>query len=102
MDSTQLWLVAIIGFFVTIFLISVVKNYVNVDEERREFIQQTEKLKIEQSNIEDERKKLQREVTTEKEKLYAVCVGAYTYENAKAKCEELKKKGYSDTYLIPR
>ena len=40
--------------------------------------------------------------TTEKEKLYAVCVGAYTYENAKAKCEELKKKGYSDTYLIPR
>ena len=40
--------------------------------------------------------------TTEKEKLYAVCVGAYAYENAKAKCEELKKKGYPDTYLIPR
>lgn len=39
---------------------------------------------------------------TEKEKLFAVCVGAYTYENAKAKCEELKKKGYPDTYLIPR
>ena len=34
--------------------------------------------------------------------LYAVCVGAYSYSNAKAKVEELKSKGYVDTYLIPR
>ena len=39
---------------------------------------------------------------TTKEPLYAVCVGAYNYSNAKAKAEELKSKGYTDTYLIPR
>lgn len=35
-------------------------------------------------------------------KLYAVCVGAYGYENAKKYQQELIDKGYKDTYLIPR
>ena len=39
---------------------------------------------------------------TTKEPLYAVCVGAYSYSTAKSKVEELKSKGYTDTYLIPR
>ena len=39
---------------------------------------------------------------TTKEPLYAVCVGAYSYSTAKSKIEELKSKGYTDTYLIPR
>ena len=34
--------------------------------------------------------------------LYAICVGAYSYSTAKSKVEELKSKGYTDTYLIPR
>ena len=36
-------------------------------------------------------------------KLYAVCIGAYSDKSvADSKVEELKKKGYKDTYLIPR
>lgn len=35
-------------------------------------------------------------------KLWAVCLGAYAYNTAKAKVEEMKSKGYKDTYLIPR
>jgi N-acetylmuramoyl-L-alanine amidase len=35
-------------------------------------------------------------------KLYAVCVGAYSNENAKKMQQELINKGYKDTYLIPR
>ena len=35
--------------------------------------------------------------------LWAVCVGAYKDKNkANAIVEELKKKGYTSTYLIPR
>lgn len=34
--------------------------------------------------------------------LYAVCVGAYNYENANEMKDELIKKGYKDTYLIKR
>ena len=45
---------------------------------------------------------LNKEIQVPKEPLYAVCVGAYSYQNAQAKCEELKAKGYKDTYLIPR
>ena len=45
---------------------------------------------------------LNKEIQVPKETLYAVCVGAYSYQNAQAKCEELKAKGYIDTYLIPR
>lgn len=36
------------------------------------------------------------------DKLWAVCVGAYHYDNAKVKQQELINKGYKDTYLIPR
>ena len=35
-------------------------------------------------------------------KLYAVCIGAYNYDNAKKMQKELINKGYKDTYLIPR
>ena len=35
-------------------------------------------------------------------KLYAVCVGAYNYDNAKKMQQEMINKGYKDTYLIPR
>ena len=35
-------------------------------------------------------------------KLYAVCAGAYNYDNAKKMQQELINKGYKDTYLIPR
>lgn len=35
-------------------------------------------------------------------KLYAVCVTACQYENAKKMQQELIEKGYKDTYLIPR
>ena len=35
-------------------------------------------------------------------KLYAVCVTACEYENAKKMQQELINKGYKDTYLIPR
>ena len=35
-------------------------------------------------------------------KLYAVCTGAYNYDNAKKMQQELIGKGYKDTYLIPR
>ena len=35
-------------------------------------------------------------------KLYAVCTGAYNYDNAKKMQQELINKGYKDTYLIPR
>ena len=35
-------------------------------------------------------------------KLYAVCTGAYNYDNAKKMQQELISKGYKDTYLIPR
>jgi N-acetylmuramoyl-L-alanine amidase len=35
-------------------------------------------------------------------KLYAVCVGAYTQDNAKKMQQELISKGYKDAYLIPR
>ena len=35
-------------------------------------------------------------------KLYAVCIGAYSYDNAKKMQQKLISKGYKDTYLIPR
>jgi N-acetylmuramoyl-L-alanine amidase len=35
-------------------------------------------------------------------KLYAVCVGAYSYDNAKKIQQEVIKKGYKDAYLIAR
>lgn len=35
-------------------------------------------------------------------KLYAVCVGAYSYDNAKKIQQEVIKKGYKDAYLITR
>ena len=40
--------------------------------------------------------------STTDSKLYAVCVGAYSHDNAKKMQQELIKKGYKDTYLIPR
>lgn len=41
--------------------------------------------------------------TNSSEKLYAVCVGAWKdKDTANKKVEELKKKGYSDTYIIIR
>lgn len=40
--------------------------------------------------------------STQNNKLYAVCVGAYSNENAKKMQDELISKGYKDTYLIPR
>ena len=40
---------------------------------------------------------------TNNETLWAVCVGAYKDKNtANNLVEELKKKGYTSTYLIPR
>ena len=36
------------------------------------------------------------------EKLYAVCVGAYSKVNADRILLEVKSKGYKDAYLIPR
>ena len=45
---------------------------------------------------------LNKEIQVPRDQLYAVCVGAYTHSTAKAKVEELKAKGYIDTYLIPR
>ena len=42
-------------------------------------------------------------VSSTDKKLYAVCIGAYSDKSvADSKVEELKKKGYKDTYLIPR
>lgn len=41
-------------------------------------------------------------VNTSSDKLYAVCVGAYTQENAKKMQQELISKGYKDAYLISR
>ncbi len=40
--------------------------------------------------------------STSNDKLYAVCVGAYTQDNAKKMQQELISKGYKDAYLIPR
>lgn len=40
--------------------------------------------------------------SNEGKQLYAVCVGAYGYDTAKKMVEEMKSKGYSSTYLIPR
>ena len=40
--------------------------------------------------------------TTTNNILYAVCVTACEYENAKKLRQELVEKGYKDTYLIPR
>ena len=34
--------------------------------------------------------------------LYAVCVGAYSKANADKILKEVKDKGYSSAYLIPR
>lgn len=34
--------------------------------------------------------------------LYAVCIGAYEYDTAKKMEAEMKSKGYTSTYLIPR
>ena len=40
--------------------------------------------------------------TDSSEKLYAVCVGAYSKVNADRILLEVKSKGYKDAYLIPR
>ena len=41
--------------------------------------------------------------TQDNEILWAVCIGAWKDKNtASAKLEELKKKGYTSTFLIPR
>ena len=40
--------------------------------------------------------------TDSSEKLYAVCVGAYSKVNADRILIEVKSKGYKDAYLIPR
>lgn len=40
--------------------------------------------------------------TTNQDKLYAVCIGAYQYDTAKKMQEDARKKGYADAYLIPR
>ena len=40
--------------------------------------------------------------TSSSKGLYAVCIGAYEYENAKKIQQEAIAKGYKDAYLIPR
>lgn len=40
--------------------------------------------------------------TSTGKQLYAVCIGAYEYNTAKKMEAEMKSKGYTSTYLIPR
>lgn len=40
--------------------------------------------------------------TSTGKQLYAVCIGAYEYDTAKKMEAEMKSKGYTSTYLIPR
>ena len=49
-------------------------------------------------------KPVQKEVATSSTgtQLYAVCVGAYSYDRAKQMQEEMISKGYTSTYIIPR
>lgn len=49
-------------------------------------------------------KAVQKESTTSSTgtQLYAVCVGAYGYDQAKKMQQEMISKGYTSTYLIPR
>ena len=66
MDANQLWVIVIIGIFVTVFLISVVKNYVNGDEERNKYIQLTEELKEEKNKFADEMVRERKEIESQK------------------------------------
>ena len=77
--------------------------YSNLDDlkilknNKDELVEATVKAICSYFNIEYKEK-----VKADERNLYAVCVGAYSYSTAKSKVEELKSKGYVDTYLIPR
>ena len=78
--------------------------YTNLDDlkilknNKNELVEATVKAICQYFGVEYKEKTL----STDK-KLYAVCIGAYSDKSvADSKVEELKKKGYKDTYLIPR
>ena len=79
------------GFYSNLEDLKILKN--NKDE----LVEATVKAICSYFNIEYKEK-----VKADESNLYAVCVGAYSYSTAKSKVEELKSKGYTDTYLIPR
>ena len=79
------------GFYTNLDDLKILKN--NKDE----LVEATVKAICSYFNIEYKER-----VKTDESNLYAVCVGAYSYSTAKSKVEELKSKGYTDTYLIPR
>ena len=79
------------GFYSNLDDLKILKN--NKDE----LVEATVKAICSYFNIEYKEK-----VKVNESNLYAVCVGAYSYSTAKSKVEELKSKGYTDTYLIPR
>ena len=79
------------GFYSNLDDLKILKN------NRSELVEATVKSICSYFNIEYKEK-----VKADESNLYAVCVGAYSYSTAKSKIEELKSKGYTDTYLIPR
>ena len=79
------------GFYSNLDDLKILKN--NQDE----LVEATVKAICSYFNIEYKEK-----VKADESNLYAVCVGAYSYSTAKSKVEELKSKGYTDTYLIQR
>ena len=81
------------GFYSNLDDLKILKN------NRSELVEATVKAICSYFGIEYKEKTIKKENNSS---LYAVCVGAYSYSNAKAKVEELKSKGYVDTYLIPR
>lgn len=77
--------------------------YTNLDDlkilknNRNELVEATVKALCQYFGVEYKEK-----VQVTNNKLYAVCTGAYNYDNAKKMQQELINKGYKDTYLIPR
>lgn len=77
--------------------------YTNLDDlkmlknNRNELVEATVKALCQYFGVEYKEK-----VQVTNNKLYAVCAGAYNYDNAKKVQQELINKGYKDTYLIPR
>lgn len=82
--------------------------YTNLDDlkilknNRSELVEATVKAICNYFNIEYKEKTTSNSSSASSTQLYAVCVGAYGYENAKKMQQELIEKGYKDTYLIPR
>ena len=80
------------GFYTNLDDLKILKN------NRNELVEATVKAICSYFNIEYKEK-----VVKKDDNLYAVCVGAYKDRNkANAIVEELKKKGYTSTYLIIR